>query len=162
MTSATAKQAAPAIISNWPLSALLIPSSAAGPIRIDTPAKPSATPVSLRQVNLSSEKKWARPRVNSGTVVIRIALRLVSMNCWPVFIMTNGRALPTSAIASKASHNLRSRGGRLPVSIATPMRKVPPRIVRHSARVAGSNPVSASLMNRKDEPQTVPSVSSMR
>ena len=162
MTSAMAKQAAPPIISSWPVNALLSPSSAAGPIRIDTPAKPSATPISLRQVNLSSEKKWARPRVNSGTVVIRIALRLVSMNCWPVFIIANGRALPMSASASSASHNLRSCGGRLRESIVTPIRKVPPRNVRHRARVAGSNPVSASLMNRNDEPQTVPSVSSMR
>ena len=68
------------MMNDWPTMLAAKPLSKVGPNITMTPAKPTATPSTLRQLILSSVNQWASTRVNSGTVVMMMPPSLLSIS----------------------------------------------------------------------------------
>ena len=127
------------------------------------PPKPTVTPRPFRGVNRSSgAKTWASTTVASGTTASRIAARPLSTVTSPQLIRKNGTTLPITATTRKPRQMPQSRGSRRPVAARNSNRASAARPSRAATRVIGGMVATASLMNRKEEPQIAESRSSSR
>jgi hypothetical protein len=81
-------------------------------------------------IGSSRTKAGARTMVTSGTVDMRIAVRLLSMRTSPQLISVNGMTLPNSPMMARSSHTHEARGQRCPRTATIRSRTIAPIAIR--------------------------------
>src|SRR3954466_15173676 len=138
---------------SWPVSSLA-PTERHGPSTTSTPAKPAINPAIRRGVGRSSgSMNVATTSVNSGVVAFQMPASTDEMRVSPSASSRNGIELPNRAITNRWPHTPRPAGS-FPRVTASAISSTPaPSATRPNATSTGANASTATLIERKLDPQ---------
>src|SRR3954468_10925040 len=138
---------------SWPVSSPP-PTERHGPRTTSTPAKPAARPATRRGVGRSSgSMNVATTSVSSGVVAFHMPASTDEMRVSPSASSRNGIELPNSAITNRWPQTVRPAGRRRRVSASAASSTTAPSATRPKATSTGANVSTATLIERKLEPQ---------